>query len=163
MKLIALSKGKFVKVDDEDFEYLDQWKWYCSKSGYAVRTVNKLTGPNKTTHMHRVVNKTKKGRDTLHLDDDTLNNQRHNLRSGTRGENLHMAGSNRNTKSKYKGVTWHKGVGKWQVQMQASYVTRYIGMFEDEDEAARAYDRAARKYFRGSYFLNFTKEGVCNA
>ena len=97
MKLIPLTKGLFAKVDDEDFEYLNQWKWtatFGSHNGdkvYARRNGKKSEGPlwRKTIRMHRqllgVV-----GNATVvvdHLDSDGLNNQRSNLEATTVSEN----------------------------------------------------------------------------
>jgi hypothetical protein len=91
MKEIQLTQGQVALVDDEDYEYLSQWKWYArwnksTQSYYAVRTVG--TKPNQVTvRMHRFIMNTLIGMDCDHKDHDTLNNQKHNLRNATKSQN----------------------------------------------------------------------------
>src|SRR6188768_2332166 len=90
MKEIPLTQGKSVMVDDEDFEFLNQWKWYASKSNntfYAHRRVGKH---GRFVYMHRLI----LGIDNIspelfpdHMDRNGLNNQRYNLRIATRSDN----------------------------------------------------------------------------
>ncbi len=101
MKKIPLTQGKFALVDDEDFEYLNQWKWKFL-SGYAARKKGK-----KTIYMHRLVNNTLDNKSTDHINMNKSDNRKENLRSSTSSQNKFnrdsMGGS-----SKYKGVSWNK-------------------------------------------------------
>ena len=166
MKLIPLSKsrfkGRYVMVDDEDFEYLNKWNWCFGARRYAARTVVKgYKGKKITILMHRVVNKTPEGMDTCHLDNDGLNNQKHNLRTGTTCDNLQMAAGNKNTTSKYKGVHWDRAKEKWVAQIRVKMIPHHLGRFVDEVEAAKAYDKGARTYFGPFCFLNFPEGEIC--
>ncbi len=99
MKKIKLTKSKFALVDDEDFDYLNQWKWHYTGTGYAGRKIY----PNgrydqKMLYLHRVIMQTPVGLDVDHIDHDRLNNQKSNLRNCTRTDNL----KNRKMKVKRK-------------------------------------------------------------
>jgi hypothetical protein len=83
-----------------------------------------------------------------HINGDTLDNRRENLRVCTRKENNQNC-NKRGTlpKSKYKGVVWVKKVGKWKAQIKSDKKTIYLGYFKDELLAAKAYNSAAILYF----------------
>ncbi len=89
MKLIPLTQGKFAQVDDEDYDYLNQWKWYTTKNHktfYAARHI-RINGKQKLIYMHRVIMNIIKGYKTDHIDHNGLNNQKYNLRICTCQEN----------------------------------------------------------------------------
>ena len=88
MKEIPLSQGKVALVDDEDYKYLNQWKWYAAKQGndfYAFRN-DYTVSPPKTVRMHREV-LVEDPRDIDHIDGNGLNNQKVNLRYCTHSQN----------------------------------------------------------------------------
>lgn len=92
MKTIPLTQGKVALVDDEDYEELSRFKWCATKNRrgkfYAVRGGPRAGGGSPTVQMHVVIAGTPAGMDTDHIDGDSLNNQRSNLRICTRAENL---------------------------------------------------------------------------
>lgn len=87
MKQIPLTKGKFALVDDEDFERISRWKWYCCSRGYAARSIREGKKV-RMIRMHRILNNTNSELHTDHIDGDRLNNQKDNLRSCTHAENM---------------------------------------------------------------------------
>lgn len=154
-KSITLTQGKVALVDDEDFEYLNQWKWFAEKRGsglvYAVRNVKQ-----KPLHMHTQIIKTPKGMVTDHINGDGLDNRRCNLRACTHGENMRNRKVGQvNNKSGYKGAHWSKRQEKWKAEIRVNGKSIHLGYFNDLIEAAQAYDRAARKYHGKFAKLNF--------
>lgn len=157
MKQIPLSKGKFALVDDEDYEYLMQWIWFCKvdKRGreYAVRNCSD-GGKRTTLPMHRVIMNTPDGMETDHRYGDGLNNQRYNLRICTKNQNQHNQTPRSNTRSKYKGVDFHKPSNKWRARIMLNKRHIQIGMFESEVDAAQAYNFAATEHHGDFAHLN---------
>jgi len=160
MKEIKLNQGKFTQVDDEDYEYLNQWKWYIAinKSRlYVIRKSNKNEiCKGKTILMHRIILNVPSGLETDHIDHNGLNNQKSNLRICTHSQNqMNCTGRG---KSKYLGVSFH--LNKYWIA-HIKYKNKYIhlGLFNNEKDAATAYDEAAKKYHGKFANLNFKKNG----
>jgi hypothetical protein len=151
VKKIELTQGKYALVDDEDFEYLNQWKWHYHSSGYARRTDYPI---GNTIFMHRVVNKTADGYETDHKDGNRLNNQKANLRSCNSSQNKMNRRNNKESTSRFKGVFWNSQKGKWASTINNPN-QKHVGYFNDEEDAARAYDKAAVEYFGEFAYLNF--------
>ena len=79
--------------------------------------------------MHSVIAKTPKGLETDHIDGDTLNNQKRNLRVCTKSQNQHNRKISSNNKSGFKGVSYNKKNKKWQADIQCNGVKIYLGYF----------------------------------
>ncbi len=151
MKQIPLTKGKFAIVDDEDYDFLMQWKWHFNK-GYARRRQYICTIGGKEiaedVTMHSVINKTPDDMWTDHRDLDKLNNQKYNLRNATPLNNVwNREKQSTKSSSKYKGVSWHKGNKSWQARIKAHGKQISLGSFplDQEKEAGMAYNQAAIK------------------
>jgi hypothetical protein len=159
MKKIPLKQGKYALVDDADYEWLKQYKWAAYKgvrTYYAGRNEKDGTGKFRFINMHRAIMKTPKGLETDHIDGDGLNNQRSNLRVCTAAQNQHNRSPHKNCSSRYKGVSWKKSGKKWVVRIHCNYQSKHVGVFADEVEAARAYDKAAKEAFGEFARLNFS-------
>jgi hypothetical protein len=157
MKTIELTQGQVAKVDDADYEWLSKYKWRAMwkperQCYYAVRT--EFTG-RITIYMHDTINRPIDGLETDHCDGDTLNNQRHNLRSATRSQNMANTDMHKNNTSGYKGVSWNKHSMKWESFAVLHYRKHHIGYHNDPVEAARAYDKKARELFGEFAYQNF--------
>lgn len=145
-KLIELNKGVFTKVDAEDYDYLNQWKWYLLKSKcnyYAIRTSRP---DNKLIQLHRVVIKAKKGEIVDHINRDKLDNRKCNLRICTISQNNQNSKLNKINKSGFHGVSWHKRVKKYVSQIACNNKKIHIGYYTCKKDAAKAYNAAAIKF-----------------
>lgn len=145
--------GTFALVDDEDFDDLSRFKWSASRARnttYASRSVV-VNGKKTTIRMHRQL--VPNAAHVDHADGNGLNNVRQNLRPCSSKENQW----NRRRASgcsRFKGVSWHAGNGKWRATIVVDKRQRTIGYFDDEGAAAMAYDRAASDCFGEFAALN---------
>lgn len=152
MKKIPLTQGKYALVDDEDYEFLNQWKWHAKKGNatfYACRD-RYIKGKRRKPirlRMHRVIMGAKKGQQVDHREGDGLDNQRHNLRLCNCTENGRNSRISKNNKSGYKGVLWNLQKNKWQSHITVNYKTIHIGFYFCLIKAARAYDEKAKELF----------------
>lgn len=156
MKEINLTQGKTALVDDEDYEYLNQFKWYAQKHGRGfrvVRTASLKEGKNKKTlFMHKEILSYSGELDIDHIDCNSLNNQKNNLRLCTHLENCaNVLGRNKQTK--YKGITWAKKRKRWSVQIGHNKKRYWLGYFVNEIDAAKKYNEKAIS-FNSYYKLN---------
>jgi hypothetical protein len=160
MQLIALSKGKFAKVDDEDYEWLSQWRWYaneqCPGRFYAERCYMGDDGRKVHPKMHRVIMGAPSNALVDHRDGDSLNNQRYNLRVCTKSQNLCNRSATRSNTSGYKGV-FKQGEKYWMARISVGGRAIYLGNFNTPEAAAHAYDAAAIKYHGEFARLNFPR------
>jgi hypothetical protein len=150
-KEIQLTKGKVAIVDDEDFEYLNQWKWHIKKSGnnyYAIKHVKKSVGtPTKKILLHRfLLNVYNSDLHIDHINNDSLDNRKINLRICTNSQNQMNRGKSCNNTSGYKGVTYHKRQNKFNAYITHNKKTVYLGSHLDPVDAAKAYNEAAIKF-----------------
>ena len=155
---IVLTKGRVARVDDEDWEWLSQWRWHYN-NGYAMRNV----GPHSDRRrilMHRLILNTPEGVDTDHIDRDRLNNTRANLRICTDSQNIANRPASRNNKSGYKGVWYDARRKKWQATIERNRRKYHLGAHATPEEAARAYDTAAREFWGEFAWVNFVEEEV---
>jgi hypothetical protein len=158
MRRIKLTQGKYTLVSTIDFEYLNQWKWYARKqrsTWYAVRDI--WIPVHKILYMHRLIHNRlyfNTQMQTDHKDQNGLNNQRNNLRVATNTENNRNKKKQRNNTSGYKGVYWSNQGHKWFVQICVNKRLIYLGYFTEKLEAAKVYNKAAKKYFGEFAYLN---------
>jgi len=148
MKRIRLTQGEFAIVDDADFEYLNQWKWYFKKypkTGYATRAPWE-NGKQYTLFMHTLILKTPKGMCSDHINGNGLDNRKSNLRTCTYQQNAFNRKKRQNMTSRFKGVNWHKGNRKWEAGIKINGRRIYLGEFDLPIEAAMAYKKAALEY-----------------
>ena len=153
MKEIQLTQGKVALVDDEDFEWLNQWRWLYVSVGYAARMSG--TEKRKMIYMHTMILNTPKGMEGDHINADKLDNRRLNLRNCSHAENNQNNRLRSNNTSGYKGVSRTKSGLKWRAYIKYNYKRKHLGEFDNIEDAARAYDAEAIKLFGEFAHSNF--------
>lgn len=158
MKYIKLPWLKWTYVDNEDYDYLNQWKWHCNAGGYVVRNSKyDKSGKRYAIFMHREILglSYKDGKYTDHINHNILDNRKKNIRVCTSAENQYNQKVYNNCLTKYKGVSWHKRDKKWVAGIRVNKVLKHLGYFEDKMIAALIYDLYAVKYFGEFACTNF--------
>lgn len=156
-KLIPLTKGQVAIVDSSDFEWLNQWKWYAqtrtNRPGvfYAARTE---ANPKRIFMMHNVILNPGPGKEVDHKSGNTLDNRRENLRAGSHQQNGFNRKKQSGCTSQFKGVSFRSG--KWDSSIRVNQKLKHLGRFENERDAALAYDAAAKTYFGNFARINFS-------
>lgn len=154
MKEIPLSRGKVALVDDDDYEWLNQWKWCYLAKGYAIRAEGN-GAQRRYIYMHRLILNPSPGLTVDHINRNRLDNRRENLRVATYSQQMFNLPIRRDNKSGYYGVSKRTDTGRWTAHITHNHHAVSLGTFDDPASAARAYDAAAVKH-RGAFAnLNF--------
>ncbi len=163
MELKIISKGKEYTClyDEQDHELICKYKWHIS-DGYLRRSES-VNGRTSGKKFHReIFNLTDSKLEVDHINHDKADNRRCNLRITTHRNNSKNRSSKKNATSKYLGVHLQKCNNKiygtyqyFQARIRTDYELKYIGVFKNEEDAARAYDEAAKKYHGKFANLNF--------
>jgi len=159
MKKIPMKHGRFVMVDDEDFEEMSKYKWSTSldpKHHYAKHTVYYPDGTRKTLRMHRLIMKAPNGVWVDHINGNGLDNRKENLRLCSPSENARNCRLGKGNTSGFKGVYLVKG--KWRGEIKVNKTKYHLGTYKNKIDAAKAYDQAAKKYFGEFAKLNFNNQ-----
>lgn len=163
MKEIQLTRGYVTQVDDEDYEWLNQWKWKSSVSGKSVYANRARKCPGrykyKSVSIQSVIMETQETDEIDHKDGNGLNNQKINLRICTHQENSCNRKLFSSSTSGFKGVSWNKRYRKWRVSISKNGRSRYLGQYNCLVKAAKVYDDRARLLFGEYACLNFPEEG----
>jgi len=124
------------KIDKEDLEKVKGYKWSLNNDNYVLTRINKKT----LLFLHHLILGRKRGFDVDHINHDTLNNRKQNLRFATRSQN--------NINSKAKGYFWDKKSKKWHVKTKVNKKEIDLGYFIDEQDAKRVAVEARQKYHK---------------
>lgn len=152
MPEIELTQGFITFVSEAGYEKVKDFKWCAHKMRrriYATRygpRANSKSGP--LIYMHRVLLDAPKGMQVDHINGNGLDNREENLRVVSNAQNQQaFQRKRRGCASIFRGVTWHKCLKKWMAKIEYRSRTVYLGVFEFEQDAARAYNEAAKNFF----------------
>lgn len=147
MKKIRLNNTLFALVDDDDFEPLSKLKWFAFPNGNTIYA--KAFIGNTQTLLHRLLLDLTDPKIIVdHKNGNGLDCQRHNLRVCTWSENLRNSRSHKDCLSGYKGVSRIKSkTQRWSASIHVNNRRLSIGYFDSPEDAARAYNGAAKKHF----------------
>lgn len=156
MKLIPLTQGYFTKVDDDDFRKYAIYRWHVGFGGKNKKYPRPMRGSHKGKYfyLYREITNCPKGMMVDHINGDTLDNRKCNLRICNRSENLLNSSFNKNNTSGFKGVIWHSQNKKWQAKATINKKQIYFGSSNDKVEAAKMYDEGITKLFGELCFTN---------
>lgn len=164
MAEIRLSRGKVALVDDSDFEVLSQWNWTFDGHGYAHRMGRKSEGIMSRCRisMHRqIMGVVDPNIEVDHVNHNTLDNRRVNLRACSRSLNMGNQRLCKDSSSGYKGVSFlRKYLNRnkpWRAKIQVRKVEVSLGYFSTKEQAALAYNEAAKQHFGEFAHLNSLK------
>lgn len=156
---IPISRGYTVIVDGPDAARVLACKWYAKphrRTVYAVRNTRREDGAHTTQTLHKFLTGYAK---TDHINGDGLDNRRENLREVTDGQNTRNTRRRLDNTSSFKGVCWNKQQGMWQARIAVDGVRYRLGYYTTAEEAARAYDAAARELHGEYATVNFPEHG----
>lgn len=165
---VQLSNGMVALVDAEDAERVKRYSWSCrsNRGGYVYGASYRSAGGAWCKYqLHRWIIGAKPGEVVDHIDGNPLNNQRANLRITDRLGNSRNRRALRSVSHGFKGI-YQIHNGRWAARINAGELKSdgrhrkiHLGYFDTAEEAARAYDEAARKHFGEFAALNFPNAG----
>mgnify|MGYP001176436746 CR=1 FL=1 len=156
MKFLSLSRGLKAIIDDKDYGWASKFKWHVAPNGRGENpyVTRKARLGDKWTHLklHRELMGAKQNEVVDHINGDVLDNRRENLRVCTQAENSRNRRRNRNSISKYKGVTYSSWAARtnrkpWHVRINVNGCRKTIGWYETEEAACQAYKEASKKFY----------------
>ncbi len=155
MKEIPLTQGKVALVDDEDYGRVSAYRWMAWWNGHRWYAITKID--SQRVLMHRFVLAAAPDQQIDHINGDGLDNRRSQLRFVTSQQNSMNRGLRRGANNQYKGVSMTNppSMSTWKAQILVDGKRLYLGSYRTPEDAAKAYDAAAKEHFGEFAWLNF--------
>lgn len=156
---LPVNRGKYIAlIDEADYERVRPYGWCLNADGYIVARIN-----NHIVELSRFILGAPPEARVIYLNDDKLDNRRANLlltdhSLSTQRQKRHHIGS-----SQYRGVQYHPRTKRWKAMIMARQKVIHLGYFDEEIDAARAYDQAALEHFGEHARLNFPIDNLASA
>ena len=131
-----------VQVDPADAHLLNEYRWKSHRYGDGLFYVSAWSG-GKTVYLHRLITGVKRGEIVDHINGDGLDNRRVNLRIVSHRINLANQRTQLGRSSRFKGVSFNKRGQQWEAYIKVNGKQRRLGWYENELNAAMAYNAAA--------------------
>lgn len=154
---ITCSKGEKCLVDEDMCASLSRWKWHVGATGLVCRIGWEL-GKRKRFFIHSTILPPPPGLFVDHINRNSLDNRRINLRFATRQQNNWNRKKPKNGTSRFKGVSWYKNRKLWVAKIKEDGNQKTLGYFKDERHAAMAYDREAVRIQGNFAVINLPNE-----
>lgn len=144
-------------IDDDDFDKVAMYKWNLVK-GYLATRIN-----GTFVSLHRLISNAPNNLQVDHINGNTLDNRKCNLRFCSNQQNSFNRPKNRVSTSNYKGVSWFKRDNKWRARIAYNGRQIHLGYFNNEKEAAIMYNLAAKQMFGEFARLNVLRSTIACA
>lgn len=145
-KYIELTQNKYAIVDDDDFDYLNQFKW-CFSQGYAYRRTTPPNGEAKTIMMHREIFKGQEDKLIDHINRNGCDNRKENLRFCTHSQNSANKPAMKMNSSGFKGVSYLKRENAFLSMIAFNRKSYILGRFKTAEEASAAYIMKSKELY----------------
>lgn len=136
------AKGETFFFDAADFDKVKKYCWRKNEEGYIVSTVNR-----RNFYFHRLIMNASENEVVDHINHDTTDNRKSNLRCVSQSQNMQNARNSRRNVNGVKGVNWDKKWGMWFSRITVNHKTFYLGSYKTYEEAVAARKAAEEKYF----------------
>ena len=146
---VVLIDGTIAIVSHEDYDLVITHRWRSNNKGYVVKS----SGFPRTS-LHRLILDAPKGTQVDHINRNKLDNRRSNLRLCNQNQNEANKPSRRGSRSSYKGVHWHIVSKRWVAKIRKNSQSIHLGCFLEENDAALAYNKAAKEIHGEFAYLN---------